>query len=96
MQVGNDAPILLGPRSCGHPRSHQSRAEGMKDPAGYDMDELRRVARYLKKVPRAASIFPEQGWPKELQAWMDADCEGDVITRRSTSGLVMVFGKHRC
>ena len=32
---------------------------------------------------------PRTRWPKELEAWLGADFAGDVITRRSTLGLVL-------
>ena len=63
----------------------------MKVPIEYDMGQLRSVARYLMKVPRAVLRSPEQSQPKELEAWVDADVAG----ARSTSGLVMLFGKHQ-
>ena len=32
--------------------------------------------------------------PKELNGWVDADFAGDLVSRRSSSGLVLLFGKH--
>ena len=32
--------------------------------------------------------------PKELDGWVDADFAGDLVSRPSSSGLVILFGKH--
>ena len=52
------------------------------------------MARYLLKFPRAVLVFEEQELPKELNGWVDADFGGDLVSRRSSSGLVLLFGKH--
>jgi hypothetical protein len=39
-------------------------------------------------------MFEEQPEPRELEAWVDSDYAGDVISRKSTSGLVLMYGKH--
>ena len=59
-----------------------------------DLVELKRVARYLLKFPRAVLVFEEQDLPKELNGWVDADFAGDLVSRRSSSGLVFLFGRH--
>ena len=46
------------------------------------------------KFPRAVLVFEEQELPKELDGWVDADFAGDLVSRRSSSGLVILFGKH--
>ena len=38
--------------------------------------------------------YPEQAVPTELHAWVDSDYAGDVITRKSTSGCVVMYGSH--
>ena len=37
--------------------------------------------------------FEEQDLPKELNGWVDADFAGDLVSRRSSSGLVLLFGR---
>ena len=32
--------------------------------------------------------------PKEVNGWVDADFAGELVSRRSSSGLVLLFGKH--
>ena len=55
---------------------------------------LKRAVRYLLKFPRAVLVFEEQELPKELNGWVDADFAGDLVSRRSSSGLVLLFGRH--
>ena len=50
--------------------------------------------RYLLKFPRAVLVFEEQELPRELNGWVDADFAGELVSRRSSSGLVLLFGKH--
>ena len=66
----------------------------MQNPTQADLVELKRVARYLLKFPRAVLIFEEQELPKELNGWVDSDFAGDLVSRRSSSGLVLLFGRH--
>ena len=56
--------------------------------------ELKRTVRCLLKFPRAVLVFEEQELPKELNGWVDADFAGDLVSRRSSSGLVVLFGRH--
>ena len=69
-------------------------AQRMKDPNEIDMQELKRAARYLLKYPRAVLRFEEQAVPRELHGWVDSDYAGDVVTRRSTSGVLIMYGQH--
>ena len=39
-------------------------------------------------------VFEEHDLPKELNGWVDADFAGDLVSRRSSSGLVLLFGRH--
>ena len=66
----------------------------MQSPTQADLVELKRVVRYLLKFPRAVLVFEEQDLPKELSGWVDADFAGDLVSRLSSPGLVLLFGRH--
>ena len=66
----------------------------MPSPTQADLVELKRAVRCLLKFPRALFVFEEQQLPKELNGWVDADFAGDLVSRRSSSGLVFLFGRH--
>ena len=66
----------------------------MKNPNIDDMTQLKRVGRYLIARPRAALRFYPQREPKVVTAFVDSDHAGCVLTRRSTSGLVVRYGDH--
>ena len=66
----------------------------MSDPNEFDLSQLTRVARYLKRYPRAVLVYPQQQLPWKVDGWVDSDQAGDIITRKSTSGLCGMFGKH--
>ena len=57
-----------------------------QEPVGHMM-QLKRVARYLKGVPRKAQQHPAQEPSKaHVEVHVDRDWPGDVVTRRSTTG----------
>ena len=66
----------------------------MQNPTQADLVQLKRAVRYLLKFPRAVLVFEEQELPKELNGWVDADFAGDLVSRRSSSGLLLLFGRH--
>ena len=59
----------------------------MQNPTQADLVELKRVARYLSKFPRAVLIFEEQELPKELNGWVDSDFAGDLVSRHCLKRL---------
>ena len=69
-------------------------SQHMVAPTDFDMTELKRLARFVKKFPRAVLVFKRQRLAKCLDAWGDSDNAGDAVTRRSTSGLVLQIGEH--
>ena len=71
-------------------------ARGMSQPrrTGHMM-QLKRVARYLKGVPRKALQYPTQEPSRaHLEVHVDSDWAGDTMTRRSTSGVIARRGRH--
>ncbi len=69
-------------------------SQHMVAPTDFDMTELKRLARFVKKFPRAVLLFRRQRLAKFLDAWSDSDNAGDAVTRRSTTGLVLQIGEH--
>ena len=66
----------------------------MRSPTEFDMQELKRLGRFLKKRPRAVLVYERQALPKLVVSWRDADNASDPETRRSTIGEIVMFGKH--
>ena len=59
------------------------------------MMQLKRVAKYLKGVPRKAQQYPAQEPSRaHLEVHVDSDWAGDTVTRRSTSGVIARRGRH--
>ena len=57
--------------------------------------QLKRVARYLKGVPRKVQQYPAQEKSREhLEVHVDSDWAGDTGTRRSTTGVIVRRGQH--
>ena len=58
------------------------------------MTQLKRAAKYLKKVPKKAWQYPAQD-PSEahLEVRVDSGWAGDTVTRRSKSGVIVRRGR---
>ena len=69
-------------------------ARNMSAPTQGSRDRLKRLGRYLVHKPRAVVDFEWQDVPTRLRAFTDADWAGCKSTRKSTSGGVLVLGKH--
>lgn len=69
-------------------------ARRMHEPKELDFANLKRLARYLKRRPRVILRFRQQQLRRVLGVYADSDFAGDLLTRRSTSGLVVKFGSH--
>ena len=69
-------------------------ARKMKEPNEEDVKDLKRLGRYLKGCPRVVTRFEPQKCQKELWIYSDSDHAGCAITRRSTSGTIMMLGRH--
>ena len=66
----------------------------MNNPTEADLQRLRRLARYLIKYPMTANVMYEQTAPKKIRCYVDTDHAGCAVTRRSTTGLATVLGRH--
>ena len=60
-------------------------AQQMSQPNDRCKEAIKRVIRYLRKVPRVISQIKGEG-PDGISAWTDADWAGDILTRKSCSG----------
>ena len=56
--------------------------------------QLKRLVRYMMAVPRVEWHFPAQQLPAQVVGYSDSDWAGDRASRRSTSGMIITFGKH--
>ncbi len=66
----------------------------MATPREHDWGALKRVARYLVGATRSIQRFEWQDMPLTVTTFTDSDWAGDRKSRRSTSGGVMMLGKH--
>ena len=72
----------------------KSFARAMAEPKAGHMTQLKRVARYLKGVPRKALQYTAQEPSRaHLEVHVDSDWAGDTVTRRSTSGVIVRRGR---
>ena len=66
----------------------------MSEPREFDFVSLKRAARYLVGMPRAASRDRRQNRVDKIRVCVDSDFGGDPVSRQSTSGLVAQIGNH--
>ena len=69
-------------------------ARGMANPTEADVIRLKRILRYLKGTPNMYICYPWQDPPKVVTGYGDSDWAGCRVSRKSTSGGAMFFGKH--
>ena len=69
-------------------------AMAMKSPKESDMQRLRRLGRYLVGAPNLMRIFYQQKLPSGLRMYSDSDWAGELLSRKSTGGLVCMNGRH--
>jgi hypothetical protein len=72
----------------------KSLARRMSTPNEADMQCLKRLGRYFLKYPMTAHEFPVQNMFEQIRAYVDTDHAGCALTRRSTTGLAMMLGRH--
>ena len=67
----------------------------MAKPREGHVQKLKHLIRYLLGAPRMACCYYRQEVrDAHLRTFVDSDHAGDLITRRSTSGMVIMRGKH--
>lgn len=55
---------------------------------------LKRFARWLKANPRMVHVFQWQGEINAVDCYSDSDWAGDLVKRKSTSGMAFMHGHH--
>ena len=66
----------------------------MVSPTESSLADLKRLGRYLKKYPNFAQVFATQAEPTSIKVQVDSDHAGDAVTRRSTTGMIALYGTH--
>ena len=66
----------------------------MKEPRSGHMQELKRLGRYLVKNKRCVLTYARQTSDETLQVHVDSDWAGDLLGRKSTTGVIVRRGKH--
>ena len=69
-------------------------AQNMAKPRQGHMVDLKRLGRYLKGHQRAILTYRLQSSDCDLKVYTDSDWAGELATRRSTSGMVLMRGYH--
>ena len=65
----------------------------MKEPRSGHMQELKRLGRYLVKNRRCVLTYARQTSDATLQVHVDSDWAGDLLGRKSTTGVIVRRGK---
>ena len=58
------------------------------------MQELKRLGRYLVKNKRCVLTYARQTSDETLQVYVDSDWAGDLLGRKSTTGVIVRRGEH--
>ena len=66
----------------------------MKEPRSGHMQELKRLGRCLVKNKRCVLTHARQTSDATWQAHVDSDWAGDLLGRKSTTGVIVRRGKH--
>ena len=69
-------------------------ARKMVSPTEASMSDLKRLVRYVKKYADFTQVFGQQKEPDQLRIQVDSDHAGCAVTRRSTTGMVALYGTH--
>jgi len=66
----------------------------ISSPRVCDWVGMKRLARYLLDKSRCVVKYSYQEWVNEINVWVDSDWAGCHETRKSTSGGVIMHGRH--
>ena len=69
-------------------------ARGIAGPTVRHFDLLKRAVQFLLHAPTCTWIFEQEKWPGLCRLFSDSDWAGCPVTKKSTSGLTVMFGKH--
>ena len=70
-------------------------SQHMSGPRESDMVDLKRLIRYLQNKPRLILNYRRQDASNSnLEILVDSDWAGDILSRRSTSGMIILRGTH--
>lgn len=69
-------------------------ARHLVSPSEAKLSDLKRLGRYLKKFPNFSQVFVAQRMPSSIRVQVDSDHAGCAVTRRSTTGMIALFGTH--
>ena len=69
-------------------------AKHMSRPVELDWIKIKRAARYLAGAPRYVQMYEWQDYDGHMHAFADSDWAGDQVTRKSTSGGLIMLGSH--
>ena len=66
----------------------------MSRPVALDWVKLKRLVQYLAGKPRYVQRYERQELPGHFDAFAESDWAGDKLTRKSTSGGLLMLGAH--
>ena len=69
-------------------------ARGMAGPTVRHFNILKRAVRHLISHRASLFVYEQQKWHGQIRLYSDSDWAGCPVTRKSTSGLAVCFGKH--
>ena len=69
-------------------------SRGMSNPTARDLRRAKRLGRYLIGKPRVVNKYNYQSYVQNVCVWSDTDYAGCKLTRKSTSGGLVLFGAH--
>ena len=75
-------------------QSVKSLTRRVQSPTDARMRDLKRLVRYIAGRPRVVTHFRAQSMCKETKIYCDSDRAGCLLTRKSTTGIARMAGRH--
>jgi hypothetical protein len=63
----------------------------LDNPAHKNMQDVKRIARYLKEIQTCGIQYTKNFDTLKIKAYSDSDYAGDVIDRKSATGFVIMY-----